>query len=306
VPRLIAPRALPEGGTIGIAAPAGPVDPKRLASSEARLRAAGFRIVRRPDLLDRRSYLAGDDRRRAAELMELWARPEVDAVVCARGGYGCHRIVSYLDPEVARAGAKPLVGYSDITTLLLWQRRQAGLMGFHGPMLERGDELTASALAACLDALTGRGSERSTLEGRGAGGGRASGRLTGGSLALVVASLGTPWEVQTRDGILLLEEVGERPFRIDRCLAQLRAAGKLDGLAGIGSGALVECSDPRYPEADACEVFLEAVRPLGIPVVTELPFGHVNDNRIWPVGARAEIDGETGEVVVLERGVSGR
>ena len=98
----------------------------------------------------------------------------------------------------------------------------------------------------------------------------------------------------------------QRPFRIDRCLEQLRAAGKLDDLAGIGMGALVECSDPRYPEADACEVFLEAVRPLGIPVVTELPFGHVNDNRIWPVGARAEIDGETGEVVVLERGVSGR
>jgi muramoyltetrapeptide carboxypeptidase len=306
VPRLRKPRALPEGGTIGIAAPAGPVDPERLEAGERLLRDAGFRVVRRDDLLDRRVYLAGDDARRADELNALWADPEVDAIICARGGYGCHRIVARLDPDLARRAGKPLVGYSDITTLLLWQRRLAGLVGFHGPMLERGDSLDADVFRALLDALTGSGSPRSEFRGRTGLGGRGIGRLVGGSLALVAASLGTPWEVNTRGGILLVEEVGERPYRIDRCFSQLRAAGKLDRLVGVAVGALVECGDPRYPEADAREVVLEAVADLGVPVVTDLAFGHVEDNRIWPVGVRAEIDGDRAELVVLERGVSRR
>jgi len=306
VPRLLKPRALPPGGTLGIAAPAGPVDPAHLAAGEAALREAGFRVVRRDDLLARRGYLAGDDARRAAELLELWADPAVDAIVCARGGYGCHRIVPLLDAGRARAARKPLVGYSDVTTLLLWQRRCAGLMGFHGPMLERGAGLDAALLGAWIETLTGRGPEQPVLRGSGRGGGRAAGRLVGGSLTLVAASLGTPWEIDTRGAILLVEEVGEKPYRIDRSLAQLRAAGKLDALAGIGFGALVECEDPRYPECDALEAALDALRGLGVPVVADLPFGHVEGNRIWPVGARARIDGERGELAILERGVSTR
>lgn len=306
MPRLIKPYALPQGGTIGIAAPAGPMDPEQLAGGEARLRASGFRVVRRDDLLSRDGYLAGGDARRADELMELWRNPEVDAIVCARGGYGCHRIMDRLDADVVREARKPLVGYSDVTTLLLWQRRCAGLVGFHGPMLERGDAQDDGAQHALLDALTGRGPARPRLAGRGHGGGTARGRLIGGALALVNASLGTPWEVDTRGAILLLEDVGERPFRIDRCLSHLKAAGKLDPLTGVAVGGLVECTDPRYPEADALEVVLEALRPLGLPVVTDLPFGHVDDNRPWPMGARAELDGDRGELIILERGVTRR
>ncbi len=306
MPRLRKPRALPQGGTIGIAAPAGPVDPERLAGGERLLREAGFRVVRRDDLLARRGYLAGDDARRAEELVTLWNDPEVDAIVCARGGYGCHRVVARLDPELARHAAKPLVGYSDVTTLLLWQRRRAGLVGFHGPMLERGDGADPGALATLIDTLTGRGTVRRVLGGRSAVGGRARGRLAGGSLTLVAASLGSPWEIDTRGAVLMVEEVGEQPYRIDRTLEQLRAAGKLDRLAGVAVGALVACRDPRYPETDAREVVLEAVSGLGVPVVTDLSFGHVADNRVWPMGARAEIDGDGGELIVLERGVSRR
>jgi muramoyltetrapeptide carboxypeptidase len=306
VPALTKPRALPPGGTVGIAAPAGPVDPEKLAAGEAMLRAAGFEVVRRDDLLARSGYLAGDDARRAAELMDLWADPRVDAIVCARGGYGCHRIMSQLDPALARAARKPLVGYSDATTLLLWQRRCAGLVGFHGPMLERGGALAPEVLADWVGALTGDGPARRALAGRGHGGGRAEGRLAGGSLSLVAASLGTPWEIDARGAILLVEDVGERPYRIDRALAQLRAAGKLEFVAGIGAGALTECEDPRYPECDAREPLVELGHALGVPVVTDLPFGHVDDNRIWPVGARAALDGDTGELVILERGVARR
>jgi muramoyltetrapeptide carboxypeptidase len=303
---LLLPRALPPGGTIGIAAPAGPVDPEKLAAGEAMLRAAGFRVRRRDDILARSGYLAGDDARRAAELSELWRDPAVDAIVCARGGYGCHRIVSRLDPALARAARKPLVGYSDATTLLLWQRRLAGLAGFHGPMLERGDQLAPEAFADWIVALSGRGPTRRVWRGRGHGGGRAEGRLTGGSLSLAAASAGTPWALSGRGAILLVEDVGERPYRVDRCLAQLRAAGALDGLRGIGVGALTECGDPRYPECDALDAVLDLARALGVPVVSGLPFGHVDDNRVWPHGARAVLDGDTGELSIRGRGVAPR
>ena len=302
---LLLPHLVPPGGTIGIAAPAGPVDPEKLAAGEALLRGAGFEVVHRDDVLARRGYLAGDDARRAGELMALVEAPDVHAIVCARGGYGCHRLVPLLDPERVRAAAKPLVGYSDVTTLLLWQRRCAGLVGFHGPMLERGDDGAPAALADLLDRLTGKAPERSILRGRAGGGGRTQGRLTGGSLANVAASLGTPWEIETEGAILLIEDVGERPYRIDRLLQQLRAAGKLDLLVGIGVGQLVACDDPRYPSPSALEVVEEILRPYGLPLVLDLPFGHVAENFAWPLGGRAEIDGDRGEVAILERGVRG-
>jgi len=137
VPSLRRPHAIRKGATIGIAAPAGPIDDVRLEAGEAMLRKLGFEVRRRADVGAQQGYLAGDDARRAAEFMELVNDPEVDAIVCARGGYGAHRIISMLDAQAVRRAAKPLVGYSDVTTLLLWQRRCAGLMGIHGPMLDR-------------------------------------------------------------------------------------------------------------------------------------------------------------------------
>ncbi|UCE84552.1 MAG: LD-carboxypeptidase [Deltaproteobacteria bacterium] len=301
MPGVRKPRALSPGGTIGIAAPAGPIDADRIAAGERLLRDAGFRVARRPDLTERCGYLAGDDARRAAELLELWADPGVDAILCARGGYGCHRIMSRLDARCARDAAKPLIGYSDITTLLLWQRRRCGgLVGFHGPMLEREplDAESADALFALL-----AGATPAPLRGAPGGGGRAEGVLAGGSLRLVVASLGTPWEIDTRGAILLVEDVNEKPYSIDRMLQQLRAAGKLEGLAGFGAGAFVDCEDPRYPEPSVDAVIEEVVRPLGIPFVRELPFGHVSRNLPWPLGIRAACDGERGEIELLEPGV---
>jgi len=302
VPALLKPRALPPGGTIGIAAPAAAVDPARLAAGDERWRKAGFRTLRRADLLERRGYLAGDDARRAAELMELAADPRVDAIVCARGGYGCHRIMDRLDAAVLRAARKPLVGFSDATTLLLWQRRRAGLVGFHGPMLERGADADPRSLEALLAQLTGRAPLPLVLAGRARIPGRAAGPLVGGSLTLVAASLATPWEVDTRGAILLFEEVNEAPYRVDRMLQQLRGAGKLAALVGVGVGDVSSCVDERYG-SDVSLVIEEAIRPLGIPLVDRLPFGHLRANATWPLGVRAELDGERGELRVLEHGV---
>ena len=306
MPRLIKPHAIRAGARIGIAAPAGPVDREKLEHGEALLRRAGFETVRRDDLLSREGYLAGDDRRRAGELMELVRDPTVDAILCARGGYGCDRILDALDADAVRAARKPLIGYSDITALLLWQRRCAGLVGFHGPMLEHGADLDAGALTAMLAELTGTAERPMLLSGRAGEGGVAEGPLVGGNLVLVTASLGTRWEIDTRRAILLIEEVGEQPYRIDRMLQQLRGAGKLGELAGIGVGDVSTCVDPSCPSPTAEDVIREVVRPLGVPLVTGLPIGHVKSNRTWPLGVRAAIDADRGEIRILERGVSER
>ena len=296
------PRALRPGARIGIAAPGGPVDPQRVEAGCRLLERAGFRTYRRSDLVARRGYLAGDDRRRIDELVELWSDPEIDGIVCARGGYGCDRILPRLDAALVREARKPLVGYSDVTALLLWQRRDARLAGFHGPMLERGGELDPGSLAALLGWLTGAAPPPVVLRGCGASPGEATGELVGGSLTLVVASLGTPWEIETEGCVLLLEEVNERPYRVDRMLQQLRTAGKLAGLAGIGFGDVSTCADDRYGSCVE-DVVSELLAELRIPAVTGLPFGHVPVNTPWPVGVRATIDGSRGEVRILERGV---
>jgi muramoyltetrapeptide carboxypeptidase len=282
-------------------APASPIDAGVLAAGESKIERAGFRCVHREDLTARRGFLAGGDARRASEFMAMVDDPEVDAILCARGGYGSQRIISRLDAARVRTAAKPLVGFSDITTLLLWQRRVAGLVGFHGPMLERGDALADEEVGALTGALMG--SEPGTLVGEPGGGDAAEGRLVGGSLTLVAGSLATPWEVDTRGAILLLEEVNEAPYRIDRLLGQLSAADKLRRLAGLGVGSLEGCCNSNGCGPSARAVIEEWIGPLDVPMAFELPFGHARPNLPWPVGVRARIDGRSGELRILERGV---
>lgn len=276
---------------------------EKLQAGVSLLRAAGFEVYQRDDLLARDGYLAGDDARRVSELMELINDPNIDGIICARGGYGCDRILPMLDAGAFRRAAKPLVGYSDVTALLLWQHRCAGLMGFHGPMLDHGADLDRAALDHLIQQLTGEGALPSTLRGQALVGGQATGRIIGGSLTLLAASIGSPWELDTRGAILLIEDVGERPYRIDRMLQQLRAAGKFEKLAAVGVGSFESCLDERCPQPDVDTVIENALRPLGIPIVCGLPFGHTKPNFAWPVGGRATIDGTIGELQLLEWGV---
>lgn len=302
-------RALRPGDTIGIATPASPVESEVLEAGEALVRALGFEPKRGQAVLDRCGYLAGDDDRRAAELMDLVADPDVHGILCARGGYGSQRLIGRLDAAAFRKAGKPLVGYSDVTTLLLWLRRSVGLMGVHGPMLEAGEPAPSDAHRELARMLSGVG-ELPRWSGETLVGGWCEGRLVGGSLSLVVASLGTPWEIDTRDAILLLEEVGEAPYRIDRMLGQLQAAGKLAAAAGIGIGCLHGCDPPAAasgPDSPtAADVVRELLVPLGIPTIQGLPFGHGPENRPWPHGGRAAIDAGRGEIELLEFPVARR
>jgi len=307
LPSLLKARAIRPGDRIAIVAPAGPIDEGRLRAGQRLIAEMGFEPVFRPDVLACSGYLAGEDDRRAAELTQWVADPEVSAIWCARGGYGSSRLISRLNPVQFREARKPLVGYSDITTLLLWQRRQAGLMGIHGPMFDLAAQSPAGPAAEALArALCGTEPRPPTWMGRGLCGGQAVGRLTGGSLSLSVASLGTPWEIQTRGAILMLEDVTEPPYRIDRMLDQLRCAGKFEKVVGIGLGGMTDCVDSRYPDRDVEAVLVDFFRPLGVPVVLDLPFGHGDQNRAWPYGGRASINGDRGELNLLESAVSTR
>jgi muramoyltetrapeptide carboxypeptidase len=305
MPSLRRPRAIRPGGRIALVAPAGPLNPTTFVSNRRALERLGFETVARDDILDRDGYLAGSDERRAREFMEFVRDPDVDAIVCARGGYGCHRIVERLDAKIVRDAAKPLVGYSDITTLLLWQRKQAGLLGIHGPMLEKKEGLDGESGSALVRALQGTG-PLPRYAGRTLIPGWAEGRLVGGSLSVCVASLGTPWELDTRGAILMLEDVTELPYRVDRMLQQLRAAKKFEQVAGIALGAFTDCEDERYPEWTVERLFSEVFGALGVPVVMELPFGHGGANRPWPFGGRAALDGARGELELLESAVTTR
>ncbi|MCH2184311.1 LD-carboxypeptidase [Myxococcota bacterium] len=306
MPSLLKARAIRPGDRIAIVAPAGPIDESRLSAGQKLISEMGFEPVFRPDVLARSGYLAGEDDRRAAELTQWVTDPNVAALWCARGGYGSSRLISRLDPVQFRAARKPLVGYSDITTLLLWQRRQAGLMGIHGPMFDLAAQPKEENAEGLAQALRGTSPRPPTWKGRGLCGGHGVGRLTGGSLSLSVASLGTPWEIQTRGAILMLEDVTEPPYRIDRMLEQLRSAGKFDRVAGIGLGGMTDCVDTRYPDRDIEAVLADFFRPLGVPVVLDLPFGHGDQNRAWPHGGRASINGDRGELDLLESAVSNR
>lgn len=295
------PRPVRPGDCIAIAAPGFAVDPARLEAGAARLRGAGFRVCWRPDVLAQQGYLAGSDERRAAELMQWIEDPAVAAIVCARGGYGAQRMLGRLDAARVRRARKPLVGFSDVTTLLLWQLRCAGLAGFHGPMFDRDAGPSDAELERLARALAGE--PLPPLAGAGRGGGRAEGRLVGGSLTLLAASLGTPWEIDTRGAILAFEEIGEKPYALDRDLSHLAAAGKLDAAAGFAVGSLLGCEDPKRATPTADQVVLELLGRRGKPLVTGLPFGHEQPNLVWPVGVRAALDGKQGELRLLEPGV---
>jgi muramoyltetrapeptide carboxypeptidase len=300
-PALLRPRRLAKGGVIGVCAPAGPVmEPAALECNLGWLRSAGYTVRCSPSLRARRGYLAGSDDERQADLLGLVRDPAVDAIVLARGGYGVGRFLRRLDPAEFRAARKPVVGYSDATLLLGFLREHAGLLSIHGPMLER-DDSTPEARARLLALLGGERAALEPIAGEPLVPGVSRGPLVGGSLTMLAASLGTPWEIDTRRAILFLEDVNEAPYAIDRKLVQLREAGKLDALAGVAVGRLVGCTSERYPDVSAGDVVRELLVPeVRGPIVTELPFGHVADHRALGFGVRAELDGGRGTLRLIE------
>ena len=295
----IRPPALPPGGRVGVAAPSGPVDAVRLCNGLGVLREEGLEVVLAPGLLERSGFLAGEDAVRLAGLQGLLDDPGIDAVLCARGGYGAMRLLPGLELGGLRGRPKALVGFSDVTALHL-ALSAAGLVSFHGPLVECGEGPEASAdLRAMVGLLRGAAAGTPLAAAAPPGvlhPGHARGRLVGGNLSLLASTVGTPWEVRTDGAIMLLEDVGEPPYRLDRYLTQLALAGRLRSAAGFLIGELVDCGGG--PEA--LDVVASHLVPLGRPCLAGLPLGHGSRRATVPLGAVVELDADAGTVTLGE------
>jgi len=316
----IRPPALRPGDRIALIIPSSPIDGLRVERARDHFESLGYKVAM-PHKLDRsRGYLAGDDEARAAELMAAFTDPSIRAVFAARGGYGMTRILNLLDYDVIRANPKIVAGYSDITALHLALAAKANLVTFHSPVgVDWGGDEPIDAVSDGFfwRALTGgdestfMSSERYEisadtgvpLQSLYLGVGR--GRLTGGNLTLINTLMGTPYEMDTREAVLFIEDIGERPYRIDRYLSQLRLAGKLDGLAAVIIGHFNDC-DPKPGESSLTldEIFDDYFKPLGIPVVAGFPAGHNTPNITLPMGAQVEVDADQCRVTILENPVT--
>ena len=295
----VAPRALRRGARIAVIAPSSPFDVPAFERGVTRLRER-YDVTYGAGLLARSGFLAGDDDRRIAELREALRDPAVDAIVAARGGHGSTRLLDRIDVAEIAAHPKLLVGFSDITALhAAWLR--AGVRAVHGPMVAAlGDaqgDLVARWVAAVEGALP---EERRGLDALAAG--TAEGPLIGGNLAVLCALCGTPYAPPLDGAILFLEDVGERPYRIDRMLTTLRHAGWLGRVAGVALGAFTG-GEPGVDGTTADHVLEERLGSLGIPVARGIPAGHVDDNLELPLGARVRLDASVGRLIFLESAV---
>ncbi len=311
----ILPPRVRRGQTIGIAAPAGPV--KQLEKLHAGLARLGdaFALQLAPSLTAPRepatpSYLAASDEVRAAELNAMFANPDVRAIVLARGGYGLTRILPRLDAEALRRDPKPIVGFSDATALLSWAYH-AGVRGIHGPMGVQLASLPASDAAQLVAMLTDAvplGVRAWNLAS--ADRGVVRGPLFAANLTLVSMLVGTPWAVPLRGSIALLEEVGEKPYELDRYLTQLVLTGELAKPSAVILGDLTRCHDPSpatgIPDPDdaAMAVVLERLHAVGTPVASGAPIGHGDRNEPVPFGAAAVLDLDQRCLEILDAAVA--
>lgn len=299
---LVRPPRLVPGARVAVVAPSGPVAEDRLAAGLDILRGWDLEPVVQPHALDRHGrlgYLAGTDADRAADLQRAWCDPDVAAVLCARGGYGAQRMVDLLDWAALRAaGPKVLVGFSDVTALHRAFAARLGLVTLYGPAAAGVDFVKNTRAQEHLRAtLFAPETVRTIAAGRPAlVPGRARGVTLGGCLSLLAADVGTPLAPVARGGLLLLEDVGEAPYRVDRLLTQLVRAGQLDGVAGIGLGSWADCGP--YEELRA--VFADRLGPLGVPVLEEIGFGHCDAALTVPFGVPAELDATAGTLTLDE------
>jgi muramoyltetrapeptide carboxypeptidase len=293
------PARLRPGDRVGVVAPAGCVAAEELAAGLAAIREQGFELELAPGIHDRKGYLAGSGENRARDLAGFFLRDDIAGIICARGGFGSAQLLPLLDPEIHRH-PKIFCGYSDLTLLLNWFLQRWGLVTFHGPMvamdLARG--LSARATEHFWGMLTGRRQKWSVNLGEALRPGMCEAPMMGGCLSLLTTTLGTAYEIDTRGKILFVEDVGEKPYRVERMLMHLKMAGKLDGLAGLVFGDFTHCdgAGPRDVKSIISEMFHDAV----YPVAMGMPAGHGTENLALPFGVRMRLDANLGTLSMLE------
>lgn len=298
----VRPPALRPGDSVMLVSPSGPTTPERVARGVELLESWGLRVTLGPDVYARHGYLAGTDDVRLASLNAALRDPAVQAVVCTRGGYGAQRIVDGVDLDAVRADPKLVVGFSDITALQLALWRGARLATVHGPGAAWVEDRTPAASAESLrsalmstDVVTLKADEAAET-GPVRVDGTAHGTLLGGNLCLLVASLGTQDFPDLHGAVLLLEEVEEPPYKVDRMLTHLRRSGALDDVAGIAVGQFTRCADGW--SVTVADVLTERLAGLGVPVLGGLPVGHGFGQLTVPLGVPATLDVAAGTLTV--------
>ncbi len=297
-PKVIKPPALRQGDKIGLIAPASSFNREAFLRGCDRLRQMSYEPVYAQNIFDRDIYFAGTAERRTHELLDYWRRDDIAALICVRGGYGSNYLLEKLDYSLFAARPKILLGCSDITSLLTAIHDRTGLVGFHGPMVAKDIADGTFDFSSWTNAL--HGAANWTVPATGVEilqSGKASGRLYGGCLSMLVASLGTPFEIQTEGSIFFIEDIAEKPYRIDRMLMQLRLAGKLDGVCGFVFGEMLDCGPPTGESYTLQQVIMRVLASYNVPIVYGLKSGHVSSGNITlPIGVQAELEAQGANV----------
>lgn len=308
------PNKLTQDLAVGIVSPASrPLDEMIYYQGIEYLKQKGYRVIEGAHVLDRRGYLAGRDEDRADDVNAMFRNPEIGAIICSRGGYGTPRLIDKLDFDAIRNNPKIFVGYSDLTavSLAIWQQTQ--LVTYSGPMI-------AVEMGRGIDPFTETSFWTSVTNSQPAGlltnpdsssirvikPGRAEGRLLGGCLSLIDVLLGTPFFPDFDGAILILEDIDEEPYRVDRYLAQLRLAGVFDKISGIVLGQFIDCGpkDPEKPALTLDEIFMDYFGNLNIPIIADFAYGHGTIKHTIPIGIQAMLDTEAGGLILTESAVN--
>ncbi len=313
----IKPLRLKSGDTLGLIAPGSYISEDELKDSKENLEKLGYKVFYNERILAKTGYLAGNDKSRAEELNSMFADPKINGIICARGGYGCTRILPMLDYDIIRNNPKVLIGYSDITALLNGIYAETGLVTFHGPVgISSFNDFSVTYFNEVLVhpennlvLISTKGEDQreedkiTTIVS-----GKSVGELMGGNLSVLNSLIGTKYDFSGEGKIVFLEEVGEEPYRIDRMLTQLIQSGKFDKAAGIALGVFKDCEpkekDPSFSTSfSLLEVLFDRLLNLNIPVIYGLSFGHIKNKFTLPIGIKAELDTINQTMTLLETAV---
>lgn len=313
---VVKPRRLKTGDLVGLITPGSFISDEALQKAVLNIEGLGFRVKLSTNIRAQRGFTAGEDRQRLDDLHAMFTDNEVAAVWCARGGYGCSRLLPFVDYQLIAQHPKALIGYSDVTALLQAVFLKTGLIGFHGPVAASDfTEYTKAQLSAVL--LEGNAGHLITpAEGNLAetkpayqpfliSPGKASGPLMGGNLSLLAALAGTPYQADIAGKLLFIEEIGEKPYRIDRMLTQLRQSWPLQSAAGIALGIFEDCQ-PKEGDLSLslADTLYDRLGDLGIPVAYGFSFGHIAHQCTLPLGIKASMDTQRLTINLEEPAVS--
>ncbi|WP_026210060.1 S66 peptidase family protein [Flexithrix dorotheae] len=309
--QIIKPQPLKKGDTIGIVAPASAVpDPERVKEFVSFLESKGYKVMIGEHVFERFGYLAGTDEQRASDINKMFENPEVKAIIAARGGWGGARLLELIDYELIKNNPKIIMGYSDVTSLLLGINHKTDLITFHGPVgISDWNKFTLKnftklAIKNKTIKLKGHKKDEEDLEkGRFMiNGGKATGKLYGGNLTVLCTMIGSEYLPDFSGSILLIEDVGERVYKVDRYLVQLKLAGVLDKVAGIVFSSCNSCDPEEIPEKGFSlkQILQQNIEPLGIPAFFGTMIGHIDEQYTLPIGMEVEINADKGKIKLLE------